>query len=734
VAVESADVSRVAIEGMIRPSAGVVALARAASRSGTGWRAAGLCLAASVLAVGVALGFPGGPKAEPPPVKEMPAKAVAKKDEPRDDGPKGDRITFAGRVVDPGGKPVKGAKVYLLRWGEMNPGPGADPLARVVDTSVKATTDPDGRYRFDVPAKEYPDRWWSSKPHLVAAAPGYGLGLLSARPAGNPDGTVTLAKDHPIPGRVINLEGKPVRGATVRVVRVQVPPAGDLAAFVRKAEAEGIDVNSFWTDGFFPQAVGNLIGRLEALPAATTDAQGRFELRGVGPERVATVLIEGEGIATDRFLVLTQPGERGIFPKAPLVSGKPTHQDLVFRTQIEYAAGPDQPFEGAVTDKETGKPIPGVVVQLPGRGQATTDKDGKYRLGGARPTRYAVYFRPPADLPYHGRGVTGGVPGNTRPVRLDVALVPAVWVTGRVTDERTRQPVAGATVNYHAAAANPRAATEPDPDLRVSAQVRTGPDGAFRLRGVAGKGWIDVHHPRPYVWACERPVQGDTADRTPVGLLKVAGTSIAGNMCNAVAAIDVDPAKPKDVIITLDPGVAASITLTDPDGKPLKGVVAYGVPRIGYQWTKPAAGDTVRAVAIDPDRPRPVLFLHPERGLGARFQPKPGDPGPWTVKLTPTATVTGRLVDADGQPAAGAAVWLHVKYPWQSDLAPPWDGPQARTKTDAAGRFTFTHVIGDADCVMRAFADRTVLGEFPVRAKPGETKDLGTIRAESPRE
>ena len=212
-----------------------------------------------------------------------------------------------------------------------------------------------------------------------------------------------------------------------------------------------------------------------------------------------------------------------------------------------------------------------------------------------------------------------------------------------------------------------------------------------------------IHPTHVYVMACEREIQGDTTDRGPPTLIEVADGMIGGELDNGVAAIDVDPAKPKDYAVTLDPGVSATIRLTDPDGKALNGVIAFGIPRIG-RWSKPAAGDTVQAVAVNPDRPRPFLFLHPECGLGARFQPKPNDPGPWTVKLMPTGTVTGRFVDADGRPIADAKVGLFAKYPWQRDTALAWDGPLERVKTDADGRFKVAQVIGDADSVVEVSA------------------------------
>jgi RNA polymerase sigma factor (sigma-70 family) len=145
--VESADAIPPAVEGLIRPSAAVAALARTASRPGVWTRAAGVGLAASVLAVGVALGFPGEPKGEPPPAKEMPGKPAGKKDEPRAEGPKGDRIaTVRGRLALHDGRPYPNAELTLSIDVANSRGVRGWPSNEEL---LRLTTDADGRFQFE---------------------------------------------------------------------------------------------------------------------------------------------------------------------------------------------------------------------------------------------------------------------------------------------------------------------------------------------------------------------------------------------------------------------------------------------------------------------------------------------------------------------------------------------------------------------------------------------------------
>jgi hypothetical protein len=292
-------------------------------------------------------------------------------------------------------------------------------------------------------------------------------------------------------------------------------------------------------------------------------------------------------------------------------------------------------------------------------------------------------------------------------------------------------------VIYAPVGANARAADYYERGRSNRVETRTGADGSFRLPGVPGRGWLMVYRTEPGLSAAERPVQGDT-DRTdpPEEIDMFHGTRYSPTVFKALVAVDVDPKALREYTITLDPGVSVPVTLTDPDGKPVTGAVALGMRSPSVDWSKPLAGAKFDVPAFNPDRPRALVFYHPDRDLGVLFQPKKGDPGPWAVRMQPTATVTGTLVLPDGKPCPSAELTLALTYPGQTDAAwLPNHPAEVRFKTDADGKFRLTKVIGDMDCVLwcKVTMDkRDAWTTFAFRAKPGETKDLGVLKTEPP--
>jgi RNA polymerase sigma factor (sigma-70 family) len=104
-------------------------------------------------------------------------------------------LELAGRVVDPAGQPIRGARV--LR--------GSD---RFLPDFARAETDADGRWRFPhLPAGET-----VLTVHVPVYAPA--LQKVVVRP-GLPPLELRLAKGRPVRGRVVNARGEPLSGATV---------------------------------------------------------------------------------------------------------------------------------------------------------------------------------------------------------------------------------------------------------------------------------------------------------------------------------------------------------------------------------------------------------------------------------------------------------------------------------------------------------------------------------------
>ena len=104
-----------------------------------------------------------------------------------------------------------------------------------------------------------------------------------------------------------------------------------------------------------------------------------------------TVGIEGRGIAAARLTVFTEAGPTG---SVGLSSGGNSFPKFNFyRLPFDYVTAPVQPFEGRVTDRDTGRPVPGLkIFSLNGEPgpnlayvRATTDADGRYKLIGLDP-------------------------------------------------------------------------------------------------------------------------------------------------------------------------------------------------------------------------------------------------------------------------------------------------------------------------------------------------------------
>src|SRR5262249_2108041 len=117
---------------------------------------------------------------------------------------------------------------------------------------------------------------------LIAVAPGYGPGWVRVgKPEEARAATIKLVKDDvPLAGRVVDLEGKPIAGASVRVLEMWVSQQEDLGPWVKHVQRR---------KEFHGASSPNLPFDASALDLAQTvrsDADGRFRLTGFGRERV----------------------------------------------------------------------------------------------------------------------------------------------------------------------------------------------------------------------------------------------------------------------------------------------------------------------------------------------------------------------------------------------------------------------------------------------------------------
>lgn len=708
-----------------RPPARVLALA---ATSAVRLRVAVGFTVAAALAVAVGLGA-DKLRAGPMPSKEMPAKPAAKTDPaPKTtDAEAPERLTLAGRVLDPDSKPVKGAKVWLVVQLGISPKTAAGP-------KVVATTDADGRFTVADDGKGR-GRYWTNSARVVATADGFGLAWTAVDPKADKPVELKLVKDEPVRGRLLTLEGKPVVGAKVRVQKLAAPVGPDLSKFVAELKARDREWHVIYNNHFEYQ--GRLFQTGYRVPGqpewVETDTEGRFTLTGLGRERLAELRVEGPTIATAELPVLTRAMPTLTVPEHP---GDTRYGTYTYHgSTFDHAAVPTQPFEGTVTDRETGKPVAGVRIQGHNERlqlETTTDRDGRYRLTGLPPGRHELIAIPADDLPFHRMAASGGLPASARPATVDFPLSRGHWVSGKLVNARTGKPEAGAPVWYFPLADEPAYDSVPGSRAWVyEPTTHTAADGSFRVVAFACRGAIVANgFGGNYLGADQRPLQGD-ADSLDPGMRSdsMIPTSPVVHLASyqAAAIVTVDPKTPKVYTIALDPGVRVQVQVVDPDGKPVVGVGVGGLST--WSLWAPDQKAEVELTQYNPDRPRPLLFLHPERGLGKLVEPKKGDVGPWTVKLESTGTVTGRLVTEEGKPLANAVLSVHYLKPGHDAWTPAF--VHRATRTDAEGRFQLTNLVAGLQYSIDHKVQKGGVRQqyyVGVKVKAGETKDLGDVK------
>ncbi len=699
-------------------AAGVAATALALAGR---FKAAGAAAAVALggLAAALALAGPGatatpaGPGVEtvegPPPTPARPAK--------------GELVEVSGRVVAPDGAAVAGATVRPQPRMDARPG-AAGPMA---------TTAADGRFALRAPRHAFEESAGRGL-RVVASARGFGMGRADA--GGPGEGvTVRLAPDDvPIEGRVVDLEGRPVAGASIRVAEVWTPTAADLTRWAG-------EVGRFGGQGPWNAYHRGSLDWLADGPgsAAIAAADGRFRVEGVGRERLAGLIIAGPGIETAKVYATTRLGG----PIRTTAYRMPLAPTLYHPARFDHAAAPGRPVEGVVTDRETGRPIAGVTIQGKVRDdeisiaapdvEATTDAEGRYRLLGlARGARLSVVARPTGELPYPTAEfeVPGGADAAST-ARLELALRRGVLVRGRLTEKGDGRPVAGARINTYTFADDPVLADYPGYAEGETPSTWTDADGRFAVVALPGRGLLAANVPanRHLVSPGAEAIAGHSA--------RLRAFATKPRYCHARdnhAIAEIRPAPGAGAIerdLEVDPGRAVAGTIVDPEGRPLEGTTSTNLAPSG--WPRPTSRESSRfeAVGLDPAHPRHAVFYHDGRKLAAAVRLRGDETGPVTVRLRPWGTLTGRAVDADGQPLAGVVLIRNLPN-FDAPVAGRVESPLNEHQTlGPDGRFRVERLVPGSFCKLHIMMMRgELLGSVPepLPIGAGEVKDVGDIR------
>ncbi|WP_163988832.1 carboxypeptidase-like regulatory domain-containing protein [Pyxidicoccus caerfyrddinensis] len=304
----------------------------------------------------------------------------------------GSALHVEGRVSDDARRPVAGARVALYPEGDSPMG-----LETVTDTEGRYRLGPvePGTWAFALQADRYVD-----PPERLTRTLAPGMGPLD----------FTLARASAITGNVTDAEGRPVRGVELFLMRPtsddderQLETSTDEdGRFVLDAEAPGDFVvavrGSDHLDATFPvrapsedvhltlRSGASVKGRVvdaDGLPLenflvellapeldeevnrdAWTDAQGRFQLRGVKPGRyVLQAAMEDQGFM------------RRPWREVALSDGE--------QAEVELRLAPERSLSGVVVDG-SGQPVDGALIRIhpPEEGVPPWKREGRRRIDG----------------------------------------------------------------------------------------------------------------------------------------------------------------------------------------------------------------------------------------------------------------------------------------------------------------------------------------------------------------
>ena len=690
--------------------------------------AALVVLTVAGVSLGLAATSSTGEPPRPPTRQAMPSRQAQQFEQgapakPDKKAPKDSKI-IRGRVLDPDGKPVAGARIALDSTSIERHAMLAQVLPPV------CTSGADGRFELFIPRgwADVPSTDPLDRPVISALIRGFGPEWIKVDPVDTPpDLTLRLRRDDvPIEGRVIGIEGQPVPGLTVSVFRIWDYPHD----FFKKVSEDGGEINpGLWSQ----KAYAWFWGEQHAILAARTGPDGRFRLNGVGRDRLVTLVIDGESIEQAYAMVFTasdpaykpllQPPDETDYKRQPL-----------FGPRFDLVVGPGRTIEGVIRDGETGRPLGGTTLKSwETEGPTTSDAQGRFRLTG-QPTKKEHHIQVVADAETYVKVVKViADPRGLEPIRADITMRRGVTVDGRVTDRASGRAVKS-VVRYYPFRDNPHLDQYPDASFFDNAdfdetEFTTDDNGRFRAVVLPGGGILAVQTPDPnYLTAAP------LAPKVAGNVLSAGNFNDSMSSYHALVAINAQRDE-KSVIpeITLVPGRRQRVEVNGPDGRPVSGT------RILSHQSQSGDGDTVPGTEFpfvhrNPGKAETVVIIQVKLGLGAIVDIKGDEPDPIRVKLHPLGAVVGRVVDEDGRPRA--SVPLHLEYELKTKgETVGLDAPTESLTTGRDGRFRIDGIVPGVPCVVEVLNKNPTSDENTFEGylknstlKPGEVQDWGDVR------
>ena len=270
--------------------------------------------------------FAGNLKLKPGEVLDLGDVVLKKVAESRRAAPAAKEATFGGSATAPTPKPSGRSVVKGRVFGSDKNRPPAETRlwkgaarmdreeSRLAELAPSELT---GRGEFEVALNHFASMKRGSPPTdewidiaLFATAKGYGFAWYTHDDLGSQaKAELELVPDQPIRGRVVDTEGRPVAGLKLVVETVRTSRDGDLSGFLGAVESRPGRLSAHFGEHLprsFHLVHHPFAARQLGIAAATTDADGRFEIPGIGRDRLALVAVSGANVRTQKFHIATR--------------------------------------------------------------------------------------------------------------------------------------------------------------------------------------------------------------------------------------------------------------------------------------------------------------------------------------------------------------------------------------------------------------------------------------------
>lgn len=607
-----------------------------------------------------------------------------------------EEIEFHGKVVGADGQPLAGADI----WFAASPYEAMDKAAQRTLRRV-AVSDSRGDFAFrskPIENAEQSPIEWTQIATLVAKAPGHGcdwlpLTVFEQDPVSS-EARVKLQQQideslgsgrfasrtlklppeaGPVRGRLVDLEGRPLKGVAVLVEQIQNPDMALLREGFEKASRDVVD-QSLWARTA-PQGSLNRRNWQALIAPVKTNGNGEFALSGLGRDQIATVTLLGERVEAERFFIVGTEMETKRLPHiSPYPNGA---KDAFVGVNFALAVGPAIPVSGVVSEFKTGKPIANAtvfverlfsqeslnsLVQLrlwTTHIRAVTDEQGRYQLLGIPPGEgHVLNVIPPASEPWLIASQKISLDPGQATAAVNVQVFRGIWIEGRVTDADTGESIKG-SVDYLALKKNPNIPQEfgLDDGWKME-RFPIAAGGRYRTAGLPGPGLLLVRSFGKKIYP--RSVGAEKIEGYDPKSNSIPTTPTGLPLSNWHLVQFIDPsvdAASYDCDLTLSAGVSLVGRIVGPDGSPVSHIEAFGLVEKNA-FFEPLTDDKFTVNNYQPEGSRNLFFKSADQSLVGYLHLEGKPPADLTIRLKPSVTARGKLVETEAdEPAAGYQIF-----------------------------------------------------------------------------